>query len=196
MVYQIHSVSKKKSILPVVLSKEEVELVYKQITSIKYRAIFLVLYSAGLRISEVLNLQIKDIDSSRMVITVKGGKGNKDRTVMLSEKLLVVLREYYRSCKIKPYKYLFFGTSPDKPQHPRWVQDRINLAGKKAGINKNVTCHVLRHSFATHLLENKVDVRRIQLLMGHGSLRTTSIYMHVSSSYINETKSPLDSLDL
>ena len=182
--------------MPVVLSKEEIELVYKQIRSLKYRAIFLVLYSTGLRISEALNLQVKDIDSKRMVVTVRNGKGNKDRTVMLSKKLLLILREYYKSCKIKPKTYLFFGTSPDKPQYPRWVQHKINLAGKKAGINKNVTCHVLRHSFATHLLENKVDVRRIQLLMGHGSLRTTSIYMHVSSSYINETKSPLDSLDL
>jgi len=155
-----------------------------------------VLYSAGLRISELLNLKLYDIDSKRMVITVRNGKGGKDRTVMLSHKCLTVLREYYKSCNIKPKSYLFFGTSPDKPQYPRWVQHTINLAGKKAGIKKNITCHVLRHSFATHLLENKVDVRRIQLLMGHGSLKTTSLYMHVSASYINETKSPLDLLDL
>jgi integrase/recombinase XerD len=196
LVYQIYSVSKKKSKLPVVLSKEEIELVYKQLTTIKYKAIFLVLYSTGLRISEMLHLQLRDIDSKRMVITVRNGKGSKDRTVMLSKKLLTVLRAYYKSCIIKPKSYLFFGTSPDKPQYPRWIQHTINLAGKKAGIKKNVTCHVLRHSFATHLLENKVDVRRIQLFMGHGSLRTTSIYMHVSASYINETKSPLDLLDL
>lgn len=196
MDHQIHSLSKKKSKLPIVLSKEEIRLVFRQLPSIKYKAIFLVLYSAGLRISELLNLKLCDIDSKRMVITVRNGKGGKDRTVMLSNKCLVVLREYYKSCKTKPGNYLFFGASPDRPQHPRWVQHTINLAGKKAGIKKNITCHVLRHSFATHLLENKVDVRRIQLLMGHGSLKTTSLYMHVSASYINEIKSPLDLLDL
>jgi site-specific recombinase XerD len=194
--HQIYPLSKKKSKLPVVLSKEEIRLVFRQLPSIKYKAIFLVLYSAGLRISELLKLKVYDIDSKRMVITVTDGKGGKDRTVMLSKRLLTVLREYYKSCKIKPRYYLFFGASPDRPQHPRWVQHTIKIAGKKAGIKKNVTCHTLRHSFATHLLENKVDVKRIQLLMGHGSLKTTSLYMHVSSSFINETKSPLDLLDL
>ena len=178
------------------MSKEEIKLVFNQLSSVKYKAIFLILYSAGLRISELLNLKLYDIDSKRMVITVRNGKCSKDRTVMLSSKCLSVLREYYRSCLIKPKSYLFFGSSPDKPQHPRWVQHVINLAGKKAGLKKNITCHTLRHCFATHLLENKVDVRRIQLLMGHGSLKTTSIYMHISASYINETKSPLDLLDL
>jgi integrase/recombinase XerD len=196
MDHKIHSVSKKKSTLPVVLSKTEVELVFKQLTNIKYRTIFLVLYSTGLRISEALNLQIKDIDSRRKLITVRGGKGNKDRVVMLSEKLLAFLKKYYKSCNIKPKTYLFFGASPDRPQSPRWLQHKINLAGKKAGLNKNVTCHVLRHSFATHLLENNVDIRRIQFLMGHNSLRATSIYLHVSSAFINETKSPLDFLDI
>jgi integrase/recombinase XerD len=110
LVYQIYSVSKKKSKLPVVLSKEEIELVYKQLTTIKYKAIFLVLYSTGLRISEMLHLQLRDIDSKRMVITVRNGKGSKDRTVMLSKKLLTVLRAYYKSCIIKPKSYLFLGT--------------------------------------------------------------------------------------
>jgi site-specific recombinase XerD len=129
-----------------------------------------------------------------MVITVKNGKGAKDRCVMLSQKLLNALRNYYKSCEIKPQTFLFFGYDVNKPLQPRWVQHTISLAGKKAEIKKDVTPHVLRHSFATHLLESGVDVRRIQLLMGHRSLRTTAIYLNVSSKFVNETKSPLENL--
>jgi len=129
-----------------------------------------------------------------MIITVRNGKGAIDRCVMLSPKVLTALRDYYNSLKIKPLSYLFFGLDRNKPMHPRHVQYQISQAGKKAGINKQVTPHVLRHSFATHLLESNVDVRRIQALLGHKSLKTTALYMHVSSNFINQTKSPIDSI--
>jgi integrase/recombinase XerD len=131
-----------------------------------------------------------------MIITVRNGNGGKDRCVMLSQKVLFALREYYKSVSIKPKSYFFFGDDINKPMGARWVQDRISLAGKQAGIKKQVSPHILRHSFATHLLENGVDVRRIQMLMGHKSLRTTAIYMNLSADFINKTQSPIDSLDI
>jgi len=131
-----------------------------------------------------------------MVLIVRNGKGAKDRFVMLSDRLLKALREYYKSLSVKPKEYLFTGSDINKPIKPRWIQHNISQAGKKAGINKQVTPHVIRHSFATHLLESGVDVRRIQILMGHKSLRTTAIYMNVSAEFVNKTKSPLDTLDV
>jgi len=193
---QIYSLSKKRVKLPTVLSKEEILSVYNNLNGIKYKTIFLILYGTGLRISEALSLRIQDIDSKRMIIIVKDGKGAKDRCVMLSDKVLFSLREYYKYLKIKPKSYLFFTTDIDKPMLPRWIQHSISLAGKNAGIKKAVTPHVLRHSFATHLLEDKVDIRRIQLLMGHKSLRTTAIYLNLNANYINETKSPLDTFEI
>lgn len=193
---KVYSISKKKSKLPSVLSKQEIILVYNQIDNIKYKTIFLTLYGTGLRISEALSLRIQDIDSKRMIITVKNGKGGKDRYVMLSDKLLHSLREYYKTLKIKPKTYLFTGYDINKPINMRWIQHIISSAGKKANILKPVTPHVLRHSFATHLLESGVDIRRIQLLMGHNSLRTTAIYMNVSASFVNQTKSPLETIDI
>jgi integrase/recombinase XerD len=193
---QIYSLSKKRVKLPTVLSKEEILSAYNNLNGIKYKTIFLILYGTGLRISEALSLRIQDIDSKRMIITVKNGKGAKDRCVMLSDKVLTALRNYYKSLSIKPKSYLFFSNDPESPMHPRWAQHNISLAGKKAGIKKSVTPHVLRHSFATHLLENGIDVRRIQILMGHKSLRTTAIYMNVSADFINETKSPLDTFEI
>jgi integrase/recombinase XerD len=194
--YKIYSLSKKRVKLPTVLSKEEILSVYNNLNSIKYKTIFLVLYGTGLRISEALSLRIQDIDSRRMIISVRNGKGAKDRNVMLSDKVLVSLRNYYKSLTVKPKSYLFFSNDIYTPMLPRWVQHNISLAGKKAGIKKAVTPHVLRHSFATHLLENGVDVRRIQILMGHKSLRTTAVYMNVSADFINKTKSPIDNLDI
>ncbi|HBD92981.1 MAG TPA: hypothetical protein DDY71_01960 [Spirochaetia bacterium] len=196
MADKIYSLSKKKAKLPTVLSKQEILAVYKQINNIKYKTIFQLLYGTGIRISEALSLRIQDIDSKRMIIVVRGGKGDKDRYVMLSEKLLKILREYYKSLKIKPTTYLFCQQNINKPVNPRWIQHKISLAGKTAGIQKQVTPHILRHSFATHLLEDGVDVRRIQLLMGHTSLRTTAIYMNVSATFVTQTASPLDSIDI
>lgn len=131
-----------------------------------------------------------------MVLIVRNGKGSKDRFVMLSQKLLNALREYYKSLPVKPKEYLFPGKTGSKPLAPRGIQYSISRAGETSGIKKRVTAHVIRHSFATHLLESGVDVRRIQFLMGHKSLRTTAIYMNVSAEFVNKTKSPLDTLDM
>jgi len=147
-----------------------------------------------MRLSELLNIHVTDIDSKRMVITIRQGKGYKDRTVMLSPNLLIVLKQYYKSCVVKPKTYLFFGNTIDKPIGARRVQSFIKSKAEESGINKAVTPHILRHSFATHLLNENVDLRRIQILMGHKSLRTTSTYLHVSDNFINEIKSPIDSI--
>jgi integrase/recombinase XerD len=129
-----------------------------------------------------------------MVITVRNGKGFKDRTVMLSPVLLELLRSYWRAQKVKPKEFLFPGSDNKTPLHHRSVQRFISDAGKRAGIKKNVSPHILRHSFATHMLEAGVDLRRIQLLLGHQSMRTTSIYLHVAANFLKDTRSPLDSI--
>lgn len=154
------------------------------------------LYGGGLRLSECLNLQIKDIDSENMVITIRNGKGNKDRQTILSERLLRVLRIYYRKSAVKPVSYLFpkkddIHSSFSRRQTQRFIQE----AGLKAGIKKPVSPHVLRHSFATHLLEDGVNLRKIQVILGHRSLKTTSIYTHLTKDFLKEVKSPLDKLE-
>jgi len=131
-----------------------------------------------------------------MQIRVKQGKGKKDRYVMLSSHLLETLREYWKVSQPKPKIYLFPGRDLEKPLTQRAVQDAIQKIGKRAGIKKRVTPHLLRHSFATHLLEDGVNIRVIQLLLGHTSLRTTARYTHVAKNYINATPSPLDTLDI
>ena len=150
----------------------------------------MVIYSAGLRRSELLNLTINDIDSERMVINIIGSKGKKDRISLLSENLLQLLRKYYE--EYKPHKYLFEGQGGGKYS----ATSVINILKKsaiKAGIRKRVTPHMLRHSFATHLLEQGTDIRYIQELLGHSSSRTTEIYTHVSKQAIDKIKNPLDS---
>jgi site-specific recombinase XerD len=131
-----------------------------------------------------------------MQIIVCNAKGYKDRAVILSPKLLKILREYWKTCKEKPKKYLFPGRNIDEAISSRAVQWMMQNIVKKAGIKKNVSVHTLRHSFATHMLEQGVDIKRIQLLLGHKSLRTTSIYLHVATNYLYDTKSPLDYLSL
>lgn len=127
-----------------------------------------------------------------MQIMIRKGKGFKDRAIILSSLLLKVLREYWISCKTKPIKYLFPGRNINQPLSPRAVQKMMSNLIKKAGIKKPASVHTLRHSFATHLLEAGTDIRKIQLLLGHKSLKTTSIYLHVATNYLSETKSPLD----
>ena len=175
--------------LPVILSKKEVISIIKGVKNIKHKSILMVIYSSGLRVSEALNLELKDINSHRMLIHVKGAKGKKDRMVILSQITLRLLRKYYIS--YRPGKWLFEGYNGSK-YSSRSCQEIFKRAILKAGIKKNVTLHTLRHSFATHLLEAGTDLRHIQVLLGHNSSKTTEIYTHVSDMYIRNIRSPLD----
>jgi site-specific recombinase XerD len=176
--------------LPVVLSFDEVRRFFAAIPSFKQRMILMTAYSAGMRISEVVNLQVSDIDSQRMVIHVRKAKRNKDRYTMLSPVLLAMLRHWWVAAR--PVSYLYQGRSPDQPARVTTIQEACREAQEKAGLDKTVRPHTLRHSFATHLLEAGTDLRVIQELLGHASPRTTAIYTHVSTKLIAQTKSPLD----
>lgn len=183
---------KKETKLPVILSPAEVTQFLEAIKSLKHRAILMTAYAAGLRVSEVVALQVADIDSRRMVIRVRQGKGHKDREVMLSPRLLAVLREYWKAGR--PKYWLFPGPVPDRPVTANTVYRACVQAARDAGLGKHVTVHTLRHSFATHLLESGTNLRTIQLLLGHRSLRTTAVYTHVSAASLEATRSPLDRL--
>ena len=187
---------RKSKRLPVVLSREEVVQLYHAVSSLKHKAIVLTLYSTGLRVSELVHLKVHDIDSSRMLVRVQEGKNRKDRYVGLSPKLLELLRQYWRSTEPSPRTWLFPGDSPGHPLTRCGVGKMIRKAKERAGIHKPVSPHTLRHSFATHLLESGVDIRRIQLMMGHGSLRSTVQYLHVASNSLREVPNPLDLLDI
>jgi len=165
---------KKPVRLPVILSFDEVRAFFDAIPSLKHRAMLMTAYAAGLRISEVAHLKAIDIDSQRMVIRVNQGKDNKDRYVMLSPRLLEILRAYWHDAH--PRDWLFPGDIPGRPITPCAIRLACNMARERSGIKKPITPHSLRHAFATHLLETGADVRRIQLLMGHRSLSTTSRY--------------------
>jgi integrase/recombinase XerD len=187
---------KKPKTLPIVLNRKEVTLLLSVITNPKYHAIAATLYGAGLRISECLNLQICDIDSENMVITVRDGKGRKDRKTVLSESLLSELRKYYRKSLVKPSTYLFPNSkNVQKPFSKRQTQSFIRTAGLKARIGKAVAAHSLRHSFATPLLEDGVNLRKIQVILGHKSLKTTEVYTHLTKDFLDDVTSPLDKLD-
>ncbi len=177
---------------PVVLSKAEVGRLLEVLENLKHRALAMTLYGGGLRLSEVLALQMRDIDSDRMVITVRHGKGDEDRQVVLSRVLLETLRAYCRA--YRPRTWLFEGQVPGEPLTGRTVQRMIKVAGARAGITKPVTPHKLRHSYATHLLESGTDLRMIQTLLGHRSLQSTAIYTHVATARLHAIKSPLDAL--
>lgn len=180
--------------LPTVLSPEEVARLLRAVPHAKHRAVLTTVYAAGLRISEAVALQVRDIDSERMVIHVRHGKGHKDRTVMLSPQLLTLLRAYAR--RVRPREWLFPGRRPDRPLDLSAVQRACAQACRAAGLGKRATVHTLRHSFATHLLEAGTDLRLIQTLLGHGSIRTTALYTHVSAQRLRATPSPLDRLEL
>lgn len=175
--------------IPVVLSQREARKLIDATNNIKHRCILAALYSAGLRMSELLSLTITDIDSSRMIITVKGGKGNKDRNLPLAEQLLLDLRKYYS--EYQP-KVLLFEGADGGPYSSTSVNSIIKRAAKKAGIRKNISAHTLRHSYATHLLETGTDIRIIQELLGHRSIKTTMIYTHVAKADLLTITSPLD----
>ena len=184
---------RKSNKLPLVLSKEEVIKLLKVTTNLKHKAMLMIIYSAGLRLGELLNLQIPDIDSHRMKIHIRQAKGKKERYVFLSPKMLVLLKDYFK--EYKPKEYLFEGQKGGQ-YSAKSVQSVMKQALKKAGIKKPATVHTLRHSFATHLLEDGTDIRYIQELLGHKKLETTQIYTHITGSAMDKIKSPLDALDL
>ncbi len=179
--------------LPQVLSEDEVIRIFSKIRNLKHRTILFLIYSAGLRISEAINMKVTDIDSSRGLILVVAGKGKKDRTTLLSQTILLMLREYYK--KYKPRVYLFEGQFGDK-YSPESIQSVFRRALAESGIKKRATVHTLRHSFATHLLERGTDLRYIQELLGHSSSKTTEIYTHITQKGIKKIISPLDNLDI
>lgn len=175
--------------LPVVLSPDEVKSIFQCVNNTKYKIILMTIYSAGLRVSEALKLKIKDIDSKRMEIRVEQGKGKKDRYTLLSDVLLKKLREYYK--QYRPVYWLFPGRE-DKPLCNSTIQRVFGRAKKKANIKKDATVHTLRHSFATHLLENGSDIFTIQSLLGHTSIQSTKIYLHIQNSTKRSILNPLD----
>jgi len=177
--------------LPVVLSREEVKLLIETARNLKHRTILAVIYSAGLRISELISLKPSDIDSGRKQIRILG-KGNKYRYTLLSTNTLDMLRTYWRA--YRPERYLFEGHIKGEPVSRSTVQVAFRKAIIKAGIRKQATIHSLRHSFATHLLESGVNLKIIQCLLGHSSLRTTSIYLHVTRFDPSSVKSPFDEI--
>jgi integrase/recombinase XerD len=184
--------------LPTVLSKEEVKQLIDATHSIKYKTAFSVAYGAGLRIGEVVALKVTDIDSDRMLLRIEQGKGQKDRMAMLSPMLLKALRQWYKHARTHHLMlnggWLFPGQNPLNPIGTRQLSRACRSACIDAGLHKKVTMHTLRHSFATHLLEDKVDIRVIQSLLGHSKLETTALYAQVASKLLREVVSPLDTL--
>ena len=182
---------KRPKTLPIILSPEEVLRVLAAISSVKYKAIIATAYAAGLRISEVCGLRLADIDSQRMRIHVRSGKGKKDRSVMLGESLLALLRQYYQ--KVRPQgEYLFPGQKPQRPLSTTAVRQVLRKVIRETGLAKRVTMHTLRHCFATHLLEAGTDTRILQVLLGHSSIRTTLRYTHITDRLVQKLASPLD----
>jgi len=185
--------------LPAILSQDEVARLIDAAYTPYHRVLLMTLYGTGVRRAELTHLKVSDIDSQRMVIHVQGGKGRKDRDVMLSPKLLEALREHWRSLRRKPSIWLFPGNrwhTGDQPIDTKAVWQACKQAARRAGIDKEVHPHTLRHCFATHLLEAGADLRTIQVLLGHRDLEETTIYLHLSQRHLNATASPLDSLNL
>ncbi len=178
--------------LPVVLSPQEVARLLDAAPGLKYKAALSVAYGAGLRETEVANLKVTDIDSQRMMLRVEQGKGQRDRYVMLSPQLLELLRDWWHAAR--PQVWLFPGQNPINPMTPRQLNRAVAAAKTLAGISKRVSPHTLRHSFATHLLEQGVDIRVIQVLLGHAKLETTALYTRVAVNTVRDIKSPLERL--
>ncbi len=184
---------RKEEKIPVVLSEEEVTRLLNSVNNLKHRAILMTIYSSGIRLNELLSLQVKDIDFDRNIILIKKGKGNKDRQSILSQSLKSILNIYLKN--YSPSTFLFEGQKGGK-YSPSSVQAIMKNAVKKTNIKKHATVHTLRHSFATHLLENGTDIRFIQELLGHKRLETTQIYTHISKIAFDRIKSPLDNLNV
>lgn len=191
-VYYIERPRKEKA-LPEVLSEGEVSKIIGSIENLKHKCLIMTCYSGGLRLGELLNLKPEDIDSKRMLIRIRGGKGKKDRITLLSGRLLELLRDYYRL--YKPRNYLFEGQMGGRLSD-RSAQMVLKKAAQRVGITRRVTIHTLRHSFATHLLENGTDLRYIQSLLGHSSPKTTQVYTHITTRGFDQIQNPLDKLDI
>lgn len=177
--------------IPHVLSKGEIQRIFDATATLKQRAMLMVTYSAGLRANETAKLKITDIDSTRMLIRVEQGKGNKDRHTLLSQVALITLREYWK--EYRPKDWLFpRDTNPAQHVPVATIQTAFKRAKRQANLRKPASCHTLRHSFATHLLEADVDLHTIQVLLGHSSIRTTTVYLHVSKKNLAKVMSPLD----
>jgi site-specific recombinase XerD len=187
---------KRQRPLPTVLSQEEVARLIDSARSLMHRAMLMTLYGTGVRRAELCQLKVADVDSKRMVIRVRNGKGGRDRDVLLSNKLLETLREYWRW--MKPKTYLFPGTvknwRADVPITTKVVWTAVNEARKRAGIEKRITPHTLRHSFATHMLEAGADLRTIQVLLGHAELADTAVYLHLSRRHLQAVASPIEAI--
>lgn len=181
---------KRQKKLPVVLSKEELKRIFAALGNLKHRVLLMVCYSAGLRVSELVHLKIESVDKIRGLIHVQLGKGSKDRYTLLSKTVVRAIEEYIEECR--PREWLFEGKDRHRPYSIRSAEEVFKVAAKKAGITKEVSIHSLRHSFATHLLEDGVDIEYIKELLGHESIRTTQIYTHVSKRKIAAIRSPLD----
>jgi integrase/recombinase XerD len=183
---------KREKVLPNVLSKEEIKAILEALKNLKHKAMLSMIYSCGLRRSELLNLRPNDIDSKRNVVIIRQSKGKKDRITPLSPKILELLRDYYK--EYSPKIYLFEGQEKNTQYSARSLEEVLKKSITLAKINKPVTLHWLRHSYATHLLESGTDLRYIQELLGHNSSKTTEIYTHVSTKNIQQIKSPFDDL--
>jgi integrase/recombinase XerD len=179
--------------LPRVLSDSEVRRLLESAENLREQVMLMTLYGAGLRLSELIHLQVKDIDSSKMQIRVRQGKGGKDRMVVLSPTLLEALRRYFR--QYRPITWLFYSQAPQKPIDDRTIQRMVRRLSERAGLREGVTTHTLRHSFATHLLEQGAELPYIQQLLGHRDLKTTMLYLRVSPPALRKVISPLDRLD-
>jgi site-specific recombinase XerD len=185
--------ARKADTLPAVLTRDQVVRFLKAVPDLEMRTLFIVIYSAGLRISEAVALTARDIDSANMVVHVRQGKGRKDRYVMLSEQLLAILRSYWKAARLE--NLLFPGPDPKRPITVRTVQRACREAVRIAGLDLSVTVHTLRHSFATHLLEQGVDIRVIQDLLGHRHITSTTRYARVALNTIRQIQSPLELLN-
>lgn len=186
--------ARRTDVLPAILAPEEVACFLNAVAGLKYRAALTTIYAAGLRVSETASLKVGDIDSARMVIHIRQGKGRKDRYVMLSEQLLAILRAYWKN--ERPREWLFPGPDPTRPLTVRSLQRACRAAAAAAKLDKTVTVHTLRHCFATHLLEHGVDIRVIQDLLGHRHINATSRYARVAINTIRKVQSPLEHLKL
>ena len=180
--------------LPVVLSVEEISTLFQSVASLKHRTVLMTMYACGLRVSEAVNLHVGDIDSARMLVHVRHGKGGKDRYVPLSGTLLDLLRQYWKTSR--PRLWLFPGMRPTKPLSVSTIQKACREAARKAGLKKPVTTHTMRHCYATHLLESGVDLRTIQMVLGHRGLTSTSVYLHIATPALKTSAGALDVLAL